>query len=222
VNLEEALEVQIGNLLTILHAEELGELSIRDDAALEVRIKAVVGLDVGGHELGHISLRALGLSRETHERGKLISDWAELEECIVGATSLPRLLLLGGHGSGIRAAALLRITSLTLECLGSLNSLVDSCADTRADIRAESLESLLESREDSIGRTGLSGSNFSGSGCRGRSRNRYSYLSLGSSLAGLCGGRSDRCSLNNRGSGGLGLLISRHVYITSRLNRWHF
>jgi len=61
VNLEEALEVQVGDLLAVLRAEELAELGIGDDAALEVGVKARVRLDIGRDELRDIRLGALAL-----------------------------------------------------------------------------------------------------------------------------------------------------------------
>lgn len=67
VDLQERLEVQVGDLLTILDAEELAELGIGDNAALEVGVKARVRLDVRGDELRDIRLGALGLGRQTHE-----------------------------------------------------------------------------------------------------------------------------------------------------------
>ena len=94
VNLEEALEVQVGNLLTILHTEELGELRIGDNAALEARVKAVVGLDIRRDELRDLRLALLALGRETHERRELIGDRAGLEERVVRTASLPSGTLL--------------------------------------------------------------------------------------------------------------------------------
>jgi len=221
VNLEEALEVEVGDLLAVLHAEELGELGIRDDAALEVGVKAVVGLDVVGDELGDVSLRALGLGGKAHERGELIRDGAELEEGVVCATGLPRLLLLGGHLRGILAAALLGVAGLTLEGLGRLDSLVHSGAHAGSDLRAEGLEGILESGEDRIGGASLGrGSLNNRSNGRGRGGNRH--LGLGGGLATLGrGGGGGRGS----GSGGrrsLGLLIGRHVCINGGLSSGHF
>ena len=63
VYLEEALKVQVGHLILVLGAQKLGQLGIRNNATLELGIKAVVLLHVGRHELGHISLRALALGR---------------------------------------------------------------------------------------------------------------------------------------------------------------
>jgi hypothetical protein len=223
VNLEEALEVQVGDLLAILHAEELGELGVGDDAALEVRVEAVVSLHIRRHKLGHISLGALALRGQAHEAGELIGDGAELEERVVRATSLPGSLLLGSHVSRVLAAALLGVASLTLERLGRLNRLVDSRADAGGDIGAESLEGLLESREDRIGGADLDRGSISNRG-RGRRGHRNGNLGLCGGLATLGRGRGrGRGGLNGgSGSRGLGLLISRHVYITSRLNGGHF
>jgi len=63
VNLQERLEVQVRDLLAILDAEQLTELGVGDDAALEVGVKARVRLDVRRDELRYIRLGALGLGR---------------------------------------------------------------------------------------------------------------------------------------------------------------
>jgi len=67
VNLKEALEVEVRYLLTILNAKELTKLGVRNDTALEVRIKTVVRLHVGGDKLRDIRLAALALGWKTHE-----------------------------------------------------------------------------------------------------------------------------------------------------------
>lgn len=89
MDLQEALEVQVGHLLAILHAEELGELGVGEDAALHVGVKAVVGLDVSCHELGDIGLAALRGSRETHEGAELGADGPHLQEGVVCTAGLP-------------------------------------------------------------------------------------------------------------------------------------
>jgi len=69
VHLQEALEVQVGHLVLVRHTEELGELRVGEDAALEGRIKAVVALHVPRDKLRHIRLALEALGRETHEGG---------------------------------------------------------------------------------------------------------------------------------------------------------
>ena len=154
VNLEELLEVEVRDIVLILRAEKLGELRIRDDTALEVRVKAVVRLDVRGDELRDIRLGLLGLRRETHERREFIGDRAELEERVLGAALFPRLALFGGERGGVNTATALGVTRLTLERLDRLLRIVDDGAETRRDIRADRTERILETRED-VGRGAL-------------------------------------------------------------------
>ena len=78
VDLQEALEVQVRDLLAVLRAQELGELDVGDDAALEAGVKALVLADVRRHKLRHIRLALLALGRQAHKAGQLIGDRAEL------------------------------------------------------------------------------------------------------------------------------------------------
>jgi hypothetical protein len=130
VNLQEALEIEVRDLLSILYAEKLAELRVGDNAALEVRIEAVVCLHIGRYKLRYIRLTALALRRKTHEGAELISEWAHLEEGIVGTTSIPSSLVLRRKGSRVNLAALLGITSITLDCLNSLLRIMNSGANT--------------------------------------------------------------------------------------------
>lgn len=123
VDLQERLEVQVRDLLAILDAEELAELGVRDDAALEAGVKARVLLDVRRDELRDIRLALLRLGRQTHKRGELIGDRAELQERVVGAASLPSRALLGGHIRRVLLDALLGVAGITLERLDGLTSL---------------------------------------------------------------------------------------------------
>jgi len=211
VDLEEGLEVEVGDLLPILHTEELGELGIRENAALEVGVKAVVRLDVGGDELGHIRLGALALGRQAHEGGQLIRNRAELEERVVRTARLVDRLLLRGHVGGVLAATLLGVAGLALDRLGRLERLMNCCADASSYIRAERLEGILESGEDCIRGADLNrGSDLSGrdnNSCGGSHGD--SDLRLRGTLAsglGLSGGGG--CGSSYRG--GLGLLINSH------------
>ena len=67
VDLQEALEVQIRDIIAILDTEELAKLGVRDNAALERRIKAAVRLHIPSNKLRNIRLAALGLGGKTHE-----------------------------------------------------------------------------------------------------------------------------------------------------------
>lgn len=143
VDLQERLEVQVRDLLTVLHAEQLAKLGIGDDAALEVGVKARVRLDVRRDELRDIRLGALGLGGQAHERRQLIRDRAELEERIVGAAGLPRSTLLGRHRRGVLLHALLGVADIALQGLQGLTGLSDQRADTCSPLRTERLEVLL-------------------------------------------------------------------------------
>jgi hypothetical protein len=213
VHLQILLEVEVGNLGLVVHAEELRERGIGKDAALEVGVKAVVGLDILRDELGHLRLRALGTRSDAHEGAELRGERLLLEEGVVRTTSLPGSLLLRGQSRGIDTALLLGVAGLLLGGLGSLLSGTDGITHLRRELRGESLELLRERRKESI--RGLSGNNR---GCSNDDRNCDSgnnnlRLRRGLLLGlGLCFLRRSRCGGGGRGfSGLLGLLISGHL-----------
>jgi len=117
VDLQERLEVQVRDLLAILDAEELAELGVRDDAALEAGVKARVLLDVRRDELRDIRLALLRLGRQTHKRGELIGDRAELQERVVGAASLPSRALSGVISAGFFLTRFLELRASRLSAL---------------------------------------------------------------------------------------------------------
>lgn len=227
MNLEELLEVEVGDLGLVVDAEELGERGVGDDAALEVGVKAVVALDVVRDVLGHLGLRALGASGDSHEGAELRGERLLLEERVVGATSLPGCLLLGGHGGGIHFALLLRVASLLLGgfCgfLGRLHSLAHTCGE----LGGERLELLSEGGEESIGglRNGGCRSGNRGNGDLNLGGNGLLLLGLGS-LGGLrSSGRGGRRGGDGGGGFGLlgGLLVGGHlVCLRSRDGGGHF
>ena len=210
MDLQEALEVQVRYLLAVLRAEELAELGIRDDAALEVGVKARVRLDVRRDELRDIRLALLALGGQAHERGQLIRDRAELQESVVGTAGLPLGALLGRHRRRVLLHTALGVADIALEGLERLAGLSNQRADAGRPLRTERLQVLLEIREDHAGRARLGGIGNSRYG--GRLGNyRYGYLGLrGGLLRGgsLLGGRGG----GNRGGGGgiSGLLGGRH------------
>ena len=128
--LQERLEVQVGHLLSVLHAQQLAQLGVRDDTALEVGVKAVVRLHILGHELGHIRLRALRLGGQAHKGGQLIRNRAQLQEGVVRATSLPNRTLLRGQRGRIHTATALRVTGLTAQGTRGLRGLVEQITHT--------------------------------------------------------------------------------------------
>jgi len=129
VNLQEALEIQVGNLVLVSHTQKLGQLGVGQNAALERGVKAVVGLHVSGDKLGHISLALLALGGETHERTQLIAEGAQLEKCILRALQLPSSTLLRVEGCGVYLTTTLGLTGLALHGLGDLSKLVGGCAE---------------------------------------------------------------------------------------------
>ena len=218
MDLQEALEVQVGDLLTILRTEELGELGVRDDAALHVRVEAVVALHVGGNELRHIRLATLRLRGETHEARQLIGDGAELEERVVRTASLVGRTLLRGHRGGVLANTALGLTSLTLQRLGRISRLTEDLADTSRDLRAQSTEAVLDGRQEHIASASLD----VGRGRRS-SHNRRSDGGGSDNRDGRDGGGGRGRLLGGGGLGG-GLLVGgRHrVYIRGGLGDGHF
>ena len=217
MDLQEALEVQVGDLLTILRAEELGELGVRDDAALHVRVEAVVALHVGGNELRHIRLAALRLGGETHEARQLIGDGAELEEGVVRTASLVGRTLLGGHRGGVLANTALGLASLTLQRLGCIGRLTEDLTNTGRDLRAQGTEAVLHRRQENIASASLNVG-------RGRDRSRNGRRGGGSDNRDSRDGGGGRGSLLGGGGLGGGLLVGgRHrVYIRGGLGEGHF
>ena len=207
MDLQERLEVQVGDLLTILRAQELRELGVGDDAALKVGVEAAVLADIRRHELGHIRLRALRLRGETHEGGQLVRDGAELEEGVVRAASLVGRALLRRHRRGVLAHAALGVAGRALQCLGGLRRLRDQGAHASSHLSVQRLQGILDRRQDNIGTASLDGERSGGGdggggGNRGRRRGSNRHIDDG-----LGGGRLLGGSL--RGSGGLG--GSRHL-----------
>ena len=147
MNLQERLEVQVRHLILVADTEELGERSVREDAALERRVEARVRLDVLADELRHLRLRA-GLARlEAHEVAELIRERALDQEGVVRAALLVSGTLLLRHRRRINLLLLLGIAGLALGRLGRLLNGADGITDLRAQLRAKRLELLGERRE---------------------------------------------------------------------------
>lgn len=201
MDLQEGLEVQVSDLLTVLRAQELGELRVRDDAALEVGVEAAVLADIRRHKLRHIRLRALRLRGETHEGRQLVRDGAELEEGVVRAARLVGRALLRRHRRGVLAHTALGVAGRALQCLGGLRRLRDQGAHASSHLSVQRLQGILDRRQDNIGTASLdrerSGGSGGGGGNWGRRRGSNRHIDNG-----LGGGRLLGGSL--RGSGGLG------------------
>ena len=84
---QEALQVEEGNLLVILYAQDLAQLGIGDDDALVGGVVQIVLLDVSVDTAGYISAGDLGTLGNTEEFVHLISDLGRLGEAVgVGAS----------------------------------------------------------------------------------------------------------------------------------------
>ena len=201
MDLQEALEVQVGHNLAILGTEELAELGVRHNRTLVAGVEAAVLTDIRRDELRHIRLALLGTGRQTHEAGQLRGDGAQLEEGVVRTASIVGGALLGGHRRGVLTNTALRLAGLTLDGLRGVGSLAEQLANTGGDLRAQGTQAVLDGRQEGIAGASLSGNG--GSDHRGR-RDR--------------GGSGDR-DIHNRGGGrrllrrgglGGGLLVSGH------------
>ena len=216
MHLQEALEVQVRDLILVADTEELGERGVREDAALERGVKARVRLDILADELRHLRLRARLTGLEAHEGAELLRQRALNKEGVVGATGLPRRLLLRRHRGRVLALLLLGVAGLTLGCLRRLLDRLHGVADTGREVRAERLERLSERRKlnlrrDSRGRRRLNsrGGNRRHRHLGLRGRGNLGGLGLGLSLHlglnGLGGSRLRGGGGSNRGRGGNGL-----------------
>jgi len=172
VNLQERLEIQVGHLLLVGHAQQLGELGVRHNAALERGVKAAVGLHVRGHELGDIRLAALRLGGQTHETGQLVGDGAELQERVVGAAGIVSRTLLRAHRGRVATNTALGLAGLTLDGLGCVGRLADQLTNAGADLGAQGTKAVLHGGEEGIGRAGIGGERSRGGGGGRGSRRR--------------------------------------------------
>jgi hypothetical protein len=215
VDLQVGLEVQVRHLILVRNAEELAQRGVREDAALERRVKAVVLLDITRDELGHLRLRALLARLETHERRELIRQRALDEEGVVRTARLVGLQLLSRHVLRVLALLALAIAGLALGGLdGGLNT-VDRLAELGRQRRAEGLELLAEGGELDIRR--LRGLNHDRGGGRlnrrdgdGGGRGDLLGLGLGGGL-GLRGLGDDRCRGSGDRGGGRSRLLRGHL-----------
>ena len=221
VDLEEGLEVELRDLILVRNAEELRELGVRDDAALELGVLAVVGLDVVRDELRDLRLRALGARRDADERRELIGDATLAEERVVRALRVILRALLRGERRGVDTALLLRVAGLTLEGLDRRRRLRDGRARARRNLRLDRAERLLERREDRLRRADLRGRRGRRGGRRRNRRDRHLSLGLGGGR--LLGGGSRRGRGSRRGSGSRGSNLLGHlVCLNGGSNGGHF
>ena len=199
MRLQEGLEVQVRDRVLVRDLQQAREGVVRDDAALVGGVEARVRLDIVRHELRDLRLRALGTSRQAHERAQLRGETAGLEEGVLRAAELPGSLLLGGHVGNI-LLHLLTLASL-LDLLGSRlrgdqrigNDLLQVIRQAGAD-----LTEALDHRGDRRGGSNRLTRRRRGESGRGGSNRRHNNLGLGSRLA-------SRLRLHlRRGGGGRG------------------
>ena len=232
VDLQEGLEVQVGHLILVRHAQELGERGVRQDATLERRVEAAVLLDVARDELRHLRLRALLTRLEPHERRQLIRQRALDQEGVVRAASLPRLALLRGHVRRVLLLLLLGLTSLALGRLDGVRDTLRRLTNTRRQLRGQRLELLRQAGEDHIrtlrhlnSRRGGRGLNRRHGDDRLRGSSRLLDLDrLGLHDLGRGGGRRGGDGRGGSGDNGLDIrLLSGHlVCLTDRGRGGHF
>ena len=125
MDLQVALQVQVGYRVLVRDLEQLGKSGIGENATLVGGVKAVVLLHVGGHKLRHLRLGLHRAAGQAHKGAQLGGQTAGLEECIVCTTGLPGLLLLRSHILGLLGSlATLGILDLPRSGLHSGQSLL--------------------------------------------------------------------------------------------------
>ena len=240
VHLQEGLEVQVGDRVRVLDLQQAGQNAVGDDAALVGGVKARVLLNVGGHELRHLRLRALGARRELHEAAQLRREATGLQEGILGAAQLPRRLLLGRHVGDVllHTALLAGLLDLLGRDLGRQERVGDDLLQLVGDTGAH-LTQALHDAGDGGGGSGLRrrrdshlrGSDRRDNNLRLGGRRLAGSLDLGlsgrgRSSSGRCGGgRGGRSGLRSLGGSNLlhGLRgLGAHVYNRGRRLCGHF
>ena len=211
MHLQERLEVQVRDRVLVRHAQEARQNTVGDDVALVGGVEARVRLDVVGHELRDLRLRALGASGQLHERAQLRREATRLQERVLGAAQLPRGLLLGRHVSDVllRLLALARLLHLLGGSLCSDQQVGNDLLQLIGLARAHLAEALNYAADRGRGR--LHGSTLRrrrGRGGRRGGDRRNNDLRLGGRrLAGSLGLRLSGTSSGGRGGhgGGSGL-----------------
>ena len=224
MDLQEALEVQVSDLSLVIHAQQLRQGRVGDDAALEAGVVARVRLHILRHILGDLRLGALRLRRQSHERAQLVRQGLLLQEGVVRTTGLPGRALLGGQRRGVHLALLLGVAGLTLGLrrrrLGRLHRLTN----TSSELGRQRLQLLGQRRQLGIRAQGDR---------RGGSHRGDNNLRLRSGGLLLLGGlrlhllRRGRRRRRGHGGRGLGLLgrlrVLRHlVCLNDSLSCLHF
>ena len=208
MDLQERLEVQVGDRVLVRHAQETGENAIGDDVALVGGVKARVRLDVVRDKLRHLRLRALGASGQAHERAQLRGQTARLQEGVLRTAQLPRRLLLRRHVGNIllHAALLARLLDLLGGRLRRDQRVGDDLLQLVGQARAHLAQALNHAADRGRGSVLRGRSTLRRSRGRGRRRGGDrgdNHLGLGGRLAdslglGLSGSRG------RGGDGGLG------------------
>lgn len=211
MGLQVGLEVEVSDLILIRNLEEAGKSSVGEDAALVGRVKAVVGLHVGGHKLGDLRLGALRTSGDTHEGAELGGDCPGFEERIVRLACLVCLPLFRGHIlRALGPLALLGILDLTGRCFHSEERLLGDLLELRGEPRLGGLELLNNGGEAILGITRglLSGGSGGGNSWDDGSNGRDNSLNLGGGGrllgSGLLGSGCSGSRSSDRGGGSSG------------------
>jgi len=199
MHLQEGLEVQVRDRVRVLHLQQAGQNAVGDDAALVGGVEARVLLDVGGHELRDLRLRALRARRQLHERAQLRREATGLQEGVLGAAQLPRRLLLGRHVGDVllHTALLAGLLDLLGRGLGSNERVGDDLLQVVGDAGAQ-LTDALHDASDRGGSSSLRrrrdrhlrGSDRRDNDLRLGGRRLAGSLDLGLSGRGRSGGRS--------------------------------
>ena len=205
MGVEVALEVEVGEVVSISEAEELLERGIRLDVVLVLQVLLL-----------HVVVHALGHLRAAHQGAVgLAQELAELVRHLGGALKDAQRTGRRTLGGGCAALALARILQLAVDTLLQLLHLAQHRRHRLAQgvqVASHGLQVLIQSRGGASG-GGLSGRHHGG----GRHHHRRSRRSGGlrglHGLRGLGrlhngsshrGGRSGGRLLRNLGSGGLG------------------
>jgi hypothetical protein len=212
VSIEVALEVEVGEVISIREAEELLEGSIRLDVMLVLEgVLLDILVDLTSH-IGAGDEGSLGLAKESAE---LISDLGgDLKD---GRTTLGTLFTLSLYAT----TALAGVLDLTVNTLLELLDLSHGAGDiftNSGEARENSLHVLIKSGGRSL-RGGIRGRSRSGSNNRG-SRSRSGSSNLLGSLLGLGSNRSrSRGSYGGRSGGSRGILSLLGYALLGRSSR---